>query len=70
MITFVAFTIKRLSSCSAKSLNQLWVQGWHLKQIQYEDFPGRPVFKNQPSNAGDAGSGPGQGTNISKQQGN
>ena len=34
---------------------QEWIRG---------DFPGGPVVKNLPSNAGDAGSIPGQGTNI------
>ena len=28
------------------------------------DFPGGPVVKNPPSNAGDAGSIPGRGTKI------
>ena len=28
------------------------------------DFPGGPVVKNSPSNAGDMGSIPGQGTKI------
>ena len=28
------------------------------------DFPGGPMVKNPPSNAGDAGSIPGQGTKI------
>ena len=28
------------------------------------DFPGGPVVKNRPSNAGDMGSVPGQGTEI------
>ena len=28
------------------------------------DFPGGPVVKNQPCNAGDMGSIPGQGTKI------
>ena len=28
------------------------------------DFPGGPVVKNPPSNAGDSGSVPGQGTKI------
>ena len=28
------------------------------------DFPGGPVVKNPPSNAGDTGSIPGQGTKI------
>ena len=35
------------------------------KEIQEtEDFPGGPVVKNLPSNAGDLGSIPGQGTKI------
>ena len=29
-----------------------------------KDFPGGPVVKNPPCNAGDAGSIPGQGTKI------
>ena len=29
-----------------------------------QDFPGGPVVKSLPSNAGDAGSIPGQGTKI------
>ena len=34
-------------------------------KIQYHwDFPGGPVVKNSPSNAGDTGSIPGQGTKI------
>ena len=36
---------------------QLISQSW--------DFPGDPVVKNPPSNAGDAGSIPGRGTSIS-----
>ena len=35
----------------------------HLKQ-EWQDFPGGPVVKNPPSNVGDAGSIPGQGTKI------
>ena len=31
---------------------------------QNRDFPGGPVVKNPPSNAGDAGLIPGQGTKI------
>ena len=31
---------------------------------QYQDFPGGPVVKNPPYNAGDVGSIPGQGTKI------
>ena len=30
----------------------------------YRDFPGGPVVKNPPYNAGDVGSIPGQGTKI------
>ena len=35
-----------------------------MKMAQRGDFPGDPVVKNLPSNAGDAGSIPGQGTHI------
>ena len=35
-----------------------------IKTINLWDFPGGPVVKNLPSNAGDAGSIPGQGTKI------
>ena len=34
------------------------------KKIVRWDFPGGPVAKNPPSNAGDAGSIPGRGTKI------
>ena len=38
---------------------------WHtIKNNQAEDFPGSPVVKNLPSNAGDSGSIPGLGTKI------
>ena len=33
-------------------------------KTQNRDFPGRPVVKNLPSKAGDAGSIPGLGTKI------
>ena len=33
-------------------------------KISYWDFPGGPVVKNPPYNAGDVGSIPGQGTKI------
>ena len=36
---------------------------WNLK-YDTGNFPGGPVVKNPPSNAGDAGSIPGQGTKI------
>ena len=51
---------------------QSWVQlggsaryslGSHTKKV-LTDFPRGPVVKNPPSNAGDAGSIPGQGTKI------
>ena len=32
--------------------------------VEVGDFPGGPVVKNLPSNAGDMGSIPGQGTKI------
>ena len=34
------------------------------KKMRTRDFPGGPVVKNLPSNAGDKGSIPGQGTKI------
>ena len=34
------------------------------KMVQMRDFPGGPVVKNLPSNVGDTGSNPGQGTKI------
>ena len=41
---------------------------WLLK-IKCRDFPGSPVVKNLPSNAGDARSIPGQGTEIPRAAG-
>ena len=35
-----------------------------LLKMTYRDFPGGPVVKNPPSNAGDTGSIPGQRTKI------
>ena len=35
-----------------------------FKNLKYRNFPGGPVVKNPPSNAGDVGSIPGQGTKI------
>ena len=35
-----------------------------FKKVRWGDFPGGPVVKNPPSNAGDAGSIPGWGTKI------
>ena len=35
-----------------------------VKVSELRDFPGGPVVKNLPSNAGDLGSIPGQGTKI------
>ena len=37
---------------------------WLFNNILFGDFPGRPVVKMLPSNAGGAGSKPGQGTRI------
>ena len=39
-------------------------QATKSKINKWEDFLGDPVVKNPPSNAGDAGSIPGQGTKI------
>ena len=33
-------------------------------ELRHRDFPGGPVVKNPPSNAGDMGLIPGQGTKI------
>ena len=38
---------------------------WPFKDPLKRDFPGGPVVKNPPANAGDMGSIPGQQTNIS-----
>ena len=40
-----------------------------IETDQSKDFPGGPVVKNPPSNAGDTGSIPGQGTKISHAMG-
>ena len=37
--------------------------------VSFRDFPGGPVVKNPPSNAGDTGSIPGQGTKIPHAEG-
>ena len=39
---------------------------WPFKDLLERDFPGGPVVKNPPANAGDMGSIPGQGANISR----
>ena len=38
---------------------------WLFKSSEHGDFPGGPVVGSSPSNAGDAGLTPGQGTRIS-----
>ena len=38
--------------------------GGYMDKRTWLDFPGGPVVKNTPSNAGDAGSIPGRGTKI------
>ena len=40
------------------------LEGFMLNEISQQDFPGGPVVKNLPSNAGDPGSIPGWGTKI------
>ena len=40
------------------------IDEFHYKEIQLRDFPGGPVVKNLPSNVGDVGLIPGQGTKI------
>ena len=41
-----------------------WKQPKCPSTDEWRDFPGGPVVKNPPSNAGDAGATPGQGTKI------
>ena len=41
-----------------------WI-GYNTQKQPYSDFPGGPVVKNPPSNAGVAGSIPGRWTKIS-----
>ena len=52
---------KREKGCSFKIL----VRKCFTKKVAFEDFPGSPVVKNLPANAGDTGLIPGQGTKIS-----
>ena len=40
-----------------------------FKKKNFRDFPGGPVVKNLPSNAGDVGLIPGQGTKIPRATG-
>ena len=40
-----------------------------LFQPSLSEFPGGPVIKNMPSNAGDVGLSPGQGTKVSYARG-
>ena len=39
-------------------------RGMDKEDVVHRDFPGGPVVKNPPYNAGDAGLIPGQGTKI------
>ena len=41
-----------------------WKEIFFTYKLSSWDFPGGPLVKNPPSNAGDAGSIPGQGTKI------
>ena len=53
-----------------KLVQPLWRIVWRfLKKTGNRDFPGGPVVKNLPSNAGDAGSIPGWGTRIPHEAG-
>ena len=47
-----------------------WVEQSFLKMTLYRDFPGGPVVKNLPSNAGEVGSNLGRGTEILHAWGN
>ena len=42
----------------------------HSKKSECKDFPGGPVVKNPPANAGDMGFIPGQGTRSHMPQSN
>ena len=52
------------SDDSKKAPRKIRVEGNFLKAIKSWDFPGGPVVKNPPYNAGDVVSIPGQGTRI------
>ena len=41
-----------------------WEKSWQKFKMCSRDLPNGPVVKNLPSNAGDSGSIPGQGTKI------
>jgi len=47
---------------SAGLSSQSWCSGGSLQEGLAGDFPGGPMIKNLPPNAGDVGSIPGQGT--------
>ena len=51
--------------CHVHPLDEWAWPSWPFKDPLKRDFPGGPVVKNPPVNAGDMGSIPGQRTNIS-----
>ena len=56
-------------STSPHTFRSVWGERTHT-EIRKEErgIPGEPVFNNPPSNAGDAGSIPGQGTKCPGEQ--
>ena len=48
----------------SESQRMLLSKNRNLQKNTHRDFPGGPVVKNPPSNAGDVGSIPGRGTKI------
>ena len=47
-----------------QSVMESWEKSWQKFKMCSRDLPNGPVVKNLPSNAGDSGSIPGQGTKI------
>ena len=45
-------------------MKKYWIKNSDALKSHYRDFPGSPVVKTSPSNAGGAGSIPGQGAKI------
>ena len=67
----VRYIFSRVTVLKCKHLMQCLVTGvsvlltpWFISKVQPGDFPGGPVVRNLPSNAGDTGSIPGWGTKI------
>ena len=50
--------------CQKAKLPKISIVVSNGHKTNQRDFPGDPVVKNTPSNAGDTGSAPGRGTKI------